>query len=156
MFLFDKSNTTSSPHITNETQNPKRNEKMQNLKSFTNKKDSARKAERATDTRPYYYCINDSCSCIVKYYHAHSTHTSYSLAWKGPLNDENYASWMDEKTERKQQDGREKLAITEQKEKGFKLKKKTSECRKKLQSGSCLSFLPSLRAFELAFKVLTR
>jgi hypothetical protein len=52
MFLFDKLNTTSSLHITNEMQNPKRNEKKQNLKSFTNKRDSARKAEKATDTRP--------------------------------------------------------------------------------------------------------
>jgi hypothetical protein len=52
MFLFDKLNTTSSLHITNEMQNPKRNEKKLNLKSFTNKKDSARKAEKVTDTRP--------------------------------------------------------------------------------------------------------
>ena len=74
MFLFDKSNTTSSLHITNEMQSPKRNEKKQNLKSFTNKKDSARRVGKATDTRPYYYCINDFCSCIVKYYYAHSTH----------------------------------------------------------------------------------
>ena len=82
MFLFDKSNTASLLHITNEMQNPKRNEKKQNLKSFTNKKDSARKAEKATDTRSYYYCINDFCSCIVKYYYAHSTHKLFSCMEK--------------------------------------------------------------------------
>ena len=50
MFLSDKSSTTSLPHITNEMQNPKRNEKKQNLKSFTNKKDSAKREEKAMDT----------------------------------------------------------------------------------------------------------
>ena len=95
MFLFDKSNTTSSLHITNEMQNPKRNEKKQNLKSFTNKKDSARKAEKATDTRPpYYYCINDFlfmyCKVLLCTQH---THKLFTCMEKRRLNDEkrNYA-----------------------------------------------------------------
>ena len=63
MFLCDKSSTASLPHITNEMQNPKRNVKKQNLKSFTNKKDSAKREEKAMDIErtlneapPYHYC----------------------------------------------------------------------------------------------------
>lgn len=62
MFPFDKSSTASSLHITNEMQNPKGREKKLNLKSFTNKKVSAERAEKATDTRTPYY----SFSCIVR------------------------------------------------------------------------------------------
>jgi len=51
MFLSDKSSTASSLHITNEMQNPKRNGKKRNLKSFTNKKGSAKRAAKATDTK---------------------------------------------------------------------------------------------------------
>lgn len=71
MFLSDKSNTASSFHITNEMPSPKRNERKQNLKSFMSKKDSAKRAEKATDTREInkHHFIMAS-SCILKYHYA--------------------------------------------------------------------------------------